>query len=70
MSREFTAVVQKDGKWWIGWVEEVRGVNAQAKTKKQLLANLQECLEEFLEVSVRESRKSALPNYETVMLQA
>ena len=70
MSREFTAVIQKDGPWWIGWVEEVRGVNAQAKTKKQLIANLQECLEEFLAELAKDSRKSALPNSETVMLQA
>ena len=49
MSREFTAVVQKDGRWWIGWVEEVRGVNAQARTRKQLMINLEKCLEDFLD---------------------
>jgi hypothetical protein len=24
----YTAVVKQDGDWWIGWVEEVPGVNA------------------------------------------
>jgi hypothetical protein len=30
----FTAIAKKDGDWWIGWIEEVPGVNAQEKTKK------------------------------------
>ncbi|HEX7445914.1 MAG TPA: hypothetical protein VF306_00130 [Pirellulales bacterium] len=25
----YTAVIQGDGDWWIGWVEEVPGVNSQ-----------------------------------------
>ena len=53
MKREYTALIRKDDKWWIGWIQEVQGVNAQAKTKKQLLTNLRECLEEFLEANRR-----------------
>ena len=32
MSANYTAVVQKHGDWWIGWVEEVPGVNSQGET--------------------------------------
>ena len=27
MNQNFTAVVKQDGPWWIGWVEEIPGVN-------------------------------------------
>lgn len=41
MSR-FTAVVKQDGEWWLGWVGEVPGVNAQEPTREALLASLKE----------------------------
>jgi len=34
MNNQFTAVVKKDGEWWIGWIEEIPGVNCQEKSKK------------------------------------
>jgi len=34
MSNTFTAITKNDGDWWIGWVEEVPGVNCQELTKK------------------------------------
>jgi len=46
----FTAVIQKDGDWWIGWVTEVPGVNSQGETREELLANLHSALEEALEL--------------------
>jgi hypothetical protein len=27
MATQFTAIIKKDGDWWIGWIEEVKGVN-------------------------------------------
>ena len=68
MSREFTAVIQKDGPWWIGWVREVHGVNAQAKTKKQLIENLQECLNDMLDLNREQSTAMANENAETVAM--
>jgi predicted RNase H-like HicB family nuclease len=47
----YTAILKQDGDFWIGWVEEVPGVNAQEKTKKELLASLREILQEALEFS-------------------
>lgn len=51
MQAKYTAVIQKDGRWWIGWVEEVPGVNSQGKTRKELLDNLHDALKEALEMN-------------------
>jgi predicted RNase H-like HicB family nuclease len=48
MSNQYTAVIKKDGDWWIGWIEEVPGVNCQEKSKKELLASLKSALREAL----------------------
>ncbi|MGI0479591.1 hypothetical protein ACN4EE_02255 [Geminocystis sp. CENA526] len=34
MNAEYTAIITKDGDWWIGWVEEIPGANAQEETKE------------------------------------
>ena len=36
MAASYTAVIQKHGEWWIGWVEEVPGVNSQGQTREEL----------------------------------
>jgi len=45
----YTAVTKKDGDWWIGWIEEVPGVNCQERTRKELLKTLKVTLKEALE---------------------
>ncbi len=45
----YTAVTKKDGDWWIGWIEEVPGVNCQECTRKELLKSLKVTLKEALE---------------------
>jgi len=47
----YTAVIRRDGRWWIGWVEEVPGVNSQGETREELLANLREALSEAIEMN-------------------
>lgn len=49
MKNEYTAVVQKDGRWWVGWLEEIPGVNSQGETREELMENLRSALEEALE---------------------
>jgi hypothetical protein len=34
MEKEYTAVVKQDGKWWIGWIEEIPGINLKEKKKE------------------------------------
>jgi len=35
MSKQFTAIYKKTGKWYLGWIEEIPGVNTQGKTLKE-----------------------------------
>ena len=59
MAANYTAIVKKDGAWWLGWIEEVPGVNAQEKTKSKLMASLKEVLAEALKFNRDEARKLA-----------
>jgi len=70
MAAEYTAVIQQHGEWWIGWVEEVPGVNSQGHSRAELLENLRDALEEALEMNRAEARASASGNYEEVSLMA
>lgn len=49
MTLTYTTIVKKDGDWWIGWIEEVPGVNAQERSKADLLRSLRLILREALE---------------------
>jgi len=49
MNNEYTAVIKKEGDWWIGWIEEVPGVNCQERTREALLESLKVTLKEALE---------------------
>jgi predicted RNase H-like HicB family nuclease len=59
MNATFTAIVKQRGEWWIGWIEEVPGANAQERTKPELLASLREVLIEALEFNREEARRAA-----------
>lgn len=48
MNEEYTAVIKKENDWWIGWIEEVPGVNCQERTREELLETLQITLKEAL----------------------
>ena len=59
MKSEYTAVVKKSGKWWVGWIEEVPGVNCQEATRKELLESLRVTLREALEFNRRDAIEAA-----------
>ncbi len=52
MKDTYTAVINQSGDWWIGWVEEVPGVNCQEATRAQLLDTLRVALREALEFNL------------------
>ena len=70
MKREFTAVIKQDEGWWIGWVEEIPGVNSQGKTKAELLKNLKSVLKEAVEFNRAEARAAAQSDYEEALILA
>ncbi len=54
--RQFTAVYKKSGKWYLGWIEEIPGVNTQGRTLKEAKANLKEALVLIIETNRLMSR--------------
>ena len=68
MSGPYTAVIQQHGEWWIGWVEEVPGVNSQGHTREELLENLRSALVEALEMNRADAVAAAQGKYEEVSL--
>ena len=70
MATPYSAVVQQHGEWWIGWIEEVPGVNSQGKSREELLDNLRDALEEALEMNRAEARAAATGSYEEVSIPA
>ena len=48
---QYTAIIKQDGDWWIGWIQEVPGVNCQEPTCEELLETLRITLGEMLELN-------------------
>lgn len=48
---KFNAVYKKSGKWFLGWVEEIPGVNTQGRTLAEAKSNLREALSLVLETN-------------------
>jgi predicted RNase H-like HicB family nuclease len=67
---KYTAVIQRDGGFWIGWIEEISGVNSQGTTKAELLENLQSALQEVLQMNRLDAREAAGSTFEEVQISA
>ena len=63
MANTYTAIMKQDGDWWIGWIEEVPGVNCQEKTREDLLESLGITLKEALEFNREEAIRAAAPDF-------
>jgi predicted RNase H-like HicB family nuclease len=68
MSQSYTAVVKQDGDWWIGWIEEVPGVNCQERTRDELLETLRITLSEALEMNRADAKAAAGKGYEELTI--
>jgi predicted RNase H-like HicB family nuclease len=44
MANEFTAIVERDGEWFITYSPEIPGSNGQGRTKEEALASLSEAI--------------------------
>lgn len=64
MDTQYTAIVKQRGDWWIGWVEEVPGVNCQEQTREDLLESLRVTLREAIEFNRQDAIASAGTEYE------
>lgn len=64
MKHQYTAVIKHDEGWWIGWVEEVPGVNCRANTRAGLRRSLRAAL---LEALPRPENQRCKPEIKRVM---
>ena len=64
MKENYTAVVKKSGDWWIGWIDEVPGVNCQERTRDELLESLRTTLKEALDFNRRDALEAAGEGYD------
>jgi predicted RNase H-like HicB family nuclease len=65
---EYTAIVQQAGDWWIGWIEEVPGVNCQERTREELVETLRFTLHEALEANRADARLAATVGFEEIRI--
>ena len=65
----YTAIIKRDGNWWIGWIAEIQGVNCQERTQGKLLESLRETLGEMIEMNRHDAFTAASADYlqETVL---
>ncbi len=68
MNQIYTAIIKQDGDWWIGWIEEISGVNCQEKTRDELVKALKETLKETLEFNRQDALDSAGSNYQELAI--
>jgi predicted RNase H-like HicB family nuclease len=64
MQQTYNAVIKQDEGFWIGWIEEVPGVNCQEATREALLDSLRITLGEAIELNREEARNSAGNSFE------
>ncbi len=64
MNNEYTAVIKKEDDWWIGWIEEVPGINCQERSREELLKSLQITLKEALEFNRQDALSAAIGDFD------
>ena len=70
MKNEYTAIVKQDGAEWIGWIEEVPGVNCQENTREELIESLRVTLSEAIEFNREDARRMAGAGFEEASIAA
>ena len=68
MVNTYTVILKEDDGWWIGWVEEIPGVNAQERTRQKLLESLKVVLKEALEFNRQDAERAAETGYDKELL--
>ena len=63
MDSGYTAIIKRQGDWWIGWIEEVPGVNCQERTRQELIETLRISLREAIEFNRQDAIASAGTEY-------
>lgn len=64
MKSQYNAVIKQDGDWWIGWIEEVPGVNCQEASREELIETLHITLREALKFNRNDAIAAAGGEYQ------
>ena len=64
MNTNYTAIVKQADNFWVGWIEEIPGVNCQENTREELIESLSVTLKEALEFNRMDALNSAGDLYE------
>jgi len=64
MAQTYTAVVKEHAGTWIGWIEEVPGVNCQEASREELLETLRLTLGEAIELNRADAKSAAGTGFE------
>jgi predicted RNase H-like HicB family nuclease len=64
LNQTYTAVIKQDANWWIGWIEEVPGVNCQESSRETLLQSLRETLIEAIALNRADALDAAGKRFE------
>ncbi len=62
MRNEFTAIIERDGPWFVAYCAEVPGANGQGKTHEECVANLRAAISLILEHRREESLRALPPD--------
>jgi predicted RNase H-like HicB family nuclease len=49
MRNEFTAVIERDGEWYVAYCPEVPGANGQGRSKQEAVSSLRDAIALILE---------------------
>ncbi len=64
MHNEFTAIIERDGKWFIAYCPEIPGANGQGKTKEEARKSLAQAIALILEDRRQDALRGAPPEAE------
>ncbi|MBI5504788.1 MAG: type II toxin-antitoxin system HicB family antitoxin [Deltaproteobacteria bacterium] len=70
MQQTYTAVVKEDEGRWVGWIEEVPGVNCQGATRTALVESLRVTLAEAIAFNRDEASSAPGRGYEELPIAA
>lgn len=68
MDQTFTAVLKQIEDHWIGWIEEIPGVNCQEATREELLETLRITLREALDFNRQDALSAAGEDFEEELI--
>jgi len=68
MLKQYTAIIKQDGDWWIGWVEEIPGVNCQERSHDELIESLRVTLQEALEFNKKDAVAAAGSSFKEIII--